>query len=42
MITIHGGPLSVHTRKAIVKADGKGGFKIVARIASDEWSRLPH
>jgi phosphohistidine phosphatase SixA len=25
---------------AIVKADGKGGFKIVARIASDEWSRL--
>ena len=27
---------------AIVKADGKGGFKIVARIANDEWSRLPH
>jgi hypothetical protein len=26
---------------AIVKADGKGGFKIVARIASEEWSRLP-
>ncbi len=25
---------------AIVKADGKGGFKIVARIASDAWSRL--
>jgi phosphohistidine phosphatase SixA len=27
---------------AIVKADGKGGFKIVARIASEAWSRLPH
>jgi hypothetical protein len=26
---------------AIVKGDGKGGFKIVARIASEEWSRLP-
>jgi len=25
---------------AIVKADGKGGFKVVARIGSDEWSRL--
>jgi phosphohistidine phosphatase SixA len=25
---------------AIVKADGKGGFKIVARIASGEWSGL--
>lgn len=25
---------------AIVKADGKGGFKVVARIGSDEWRRL--